>query len=58
MRNFIIKEINKDDIMKVAKVAAVPGETIHTMPFPADADTVYGASLAANPGRFYSDFKE
>ena len=54
-----IKEINKDDIMKVAQAAAAPGETIHAMPFPVDADTVYGAILAAdNLGHFYSDFEE
>ena len=42
------------DIMEVAKASAVAGETIHNMPFPVTAETVYAAIWGADAiGRLY-----
>ncbi|WP_284143003.1 glycerol dehydrogenase [Caloranaerobacter azorensis] len=43
-----IKEINHDDIMKVAKASCAEGETIHNMPFKVTPETVYSAILTAD----------
>ncbi len=43
-----VKDITEDKIRAVAKATAVPGETIHNMPFPVTEDDVYGAIMVAN----------
>ncbi|KOR26575.1 glycerol dehydrogenase [Clostridium sp. L74] len=43
-----IKEINKEDIMKVAKATCAEGETIFNMPFKVTYDDVYAAILTAD----------
>ena len=43
-----IKEVNKEQIMEVAKLACAEGDTLHNMPFPVDPDKVYAAILAAD----------
>ena len=48
-----ITEVNKDDIMAVAKAACAQGESIHNMPFPVTPDMVYAAILGADAlGRY------
>lgn len=50
-----IKEVTTEKIMAVAKAATVEGETIHNMPFPVTADTVYAAIMTADAmGKEYS----
>lgn len=39
---------DRDDLMTVAEAATMPGETIHNMPFPVDADIVCDAMVAAD----------
>ncbi|WP_251862396.1 glycerol dehydrogenase [Clostridium sp. Marseille-Q2269] len=49
-----IKEINEEDIMKVAKVTCADGETIFNMPFEVTYQDVYAAILTAdNLGKLY-----
>ena len=49
-----IKNTSHEKIMAVAEAASAPGETIHNMPFPVTADTVYAAIMAADAiGRYY-----
>jgi glycerol dehydrogenase len=49
-----IKEVNPDDIMKVAEASCAEGETIHNMPFKVTPEDVYAAILAADSlGRQY-----
>ena len=49
-----LADATEEDIMKVAKASAVEGETIHNMPFPVTAETVYAAIWAADAlGRSY-----
>lgn len=49
-----IDEVTPDKIRAVAEAAAVEGETIHNMPFPVTADTVYAAIMAADAlGEYY-----
>lgn len=49
-----LTDVSREDIRKVAEAASAPGESIHNMPFPVDADKVYAAILAADAlGRFY-----
>jgi glycerol dehydrogenase len=43
-----VKEITPEKVMKVAKGATAPGETIHNMPFEVTAEMVYGAIYAAD----------
>ncbi len=43
-----IDEIKYEEIMKVAELAAVDGETIHNMPFPVTPESVYAAIIAAD----------
>ncbi|WP_315081560.1 glycerol dehydrogenase [uncultured Clostridium sp.] len=43
-----IKNIDKDDIMRVAEACCAEGETIHNMPFDITAYDVYAAILTAN----------
>ncbi len=43
-----ITEVKPEEIMAVAKAAAVEGETIHNMPFPVTAEDVYAAILTAD----------
>jgi glycerol dehydrogenase len=39
---------DRDDLLTAAKAATMPGETIHNMPFPVDADIVCDAMIAAD----------
>ncbi len=49
-----LADVSREEIRKVAEAASAPGESIHNMPFPVDADKVYAAILAADAlGRFY-----
>ena len=43
-----IKEINEEDLRKVAEIATAEGSTIHNMPFAVTADDVYAAILTAD----------
>ncbi|MGN2368856.1 glycerol dehydrogenase [Clostridium cagae] len=43
-----IKNVNKDDIMRVAEACCAEGETIHNMPFKITPYDVYAAILTAN----------
>lgn len=43
-----INEINKEEIMNVAKISCDINETIHNMPFEVDCDKVYAAILTAD----------
>ena len=49
-----VKEINKDRLLEVARLACAEGETIHNMPFKVDEDKVCSAIIAADAmGRFF-----
>lgn len=49
-----LADVSREELRKVAEAASAPGESIHNMPFPVDADKVYAAILAADAlGRFY-----
>ncbi|MBF1053037.1 MAG: glycerol dehydrogenase [Peptostreptococcus sp.] len=49
-----VKEINKDRLLEVARLACAEGETIHNMPFEVDEDKVCSAIIAADAmGRFF-----
>lgn len=43
-----VKEINKEALMEVAKLATAEGETIHNMPFAVTAEDVFAAILTAD----------
>lgn len=43
-----VKEGIEEKIMAVAKATCAEGETIHNMPFPVSAESVYAAILAAD----------
>ena len=43
-----VKDPSEADLRKVAEMTAVPGETIHNMPFTVTAETVYDALLGAD----------
>jgi len=43
-----VKEVNPDDIMKVAVASSVEGETIHNMLCPIDAKVVYAGIMTAD----------
>ncbi len=43
-----VTEVNPDDMMEVAKLAAAPGETIHNMPFKVTPESVYAAIMTAD----------
>lgn len=49
-----IKEVNKDQLMEVAKLACSPDDTLGNMPFTVTPDDVYAAIIAADAlGRTY-----
>lgn len=48
LKDLGIVEITPEKIMAVAKAAAAEGETIHNMPFPVTAESVYGAIITAD----------
>ena len=49
-----VKEINKDRLLEVARLACAEGETIHNMPFEVDEGKVCSAIIAADAmGRFF-----
>ncbi len=48
LKDMGIKEINRDDIMKVAEASCAEGETIYNMPFPVTAEDVFAAILTAD----------
>lgn len=51
-----VKSVTREKIMAVAQAASAPGETIHNMPFPVTADSVYAAIMAADAiGHYYLD---
>jgi glycerol dehydrogenase len=39
---------DRDDLMRAAKAATMPGETIHNLPFSVDAEMVCDAMIAAD----------
>jgi glycerol dehydrogenase len=41
-------DADRDDLITAAKAATMPGETIHNMPFPVDAEMVCDAMIAAD----------
>ena len=43
-----VKDGIEEKILAVAKATCAEGETIHNMPFPVTAQSVYGAILAAD----------
>jgi glycerol dehydrogenase len=43
-----VKELNHDKLLEVAQGATEEGETIHNMPFPVTAESVYAALLTAH----------
>lgn len=43
-----LKEVNKNQILEVAKAATLAGETIHNMPFEVSVEDVYAAILVAD----------
>ncbi len=43
-----VKELNLDKLMEVAEASCAEGETIHNMPFPVTAKSVYAALLTAH----------
>jgi len=43
-----VKELNNDKLMEVAKASCSEGETIHNMPFPVTAKSVFAAILTAH----------
>ncbi|MFW5972335.1 MAG: hypothetical protein ACOCRL_02485 [Bacillota bacterium] len=43
-----LKEVTRDNIMKVSKASVVEDETIHNLPFNVDADMVCDAIIAAD----------
>ncbi len=48
LKDMGLKEINKEDIMKVAKATCTEGETIFNMPFKVTYYDVYAAILTAD----------
>lgn len=43
-----VKELNNEKLMEVAEASCAEGETIHNMPFPVTAQSVYAAILTAH----------
>lgn len=43
-----VKELNKEKLMEVAEASCAEGETIHNMPFPVTAKSVFSALLTAH----------
>ena len=51
-----VENPTQEQLMEVAKLACADGDTLHNMPFPVDADSVYAAILAADElGKYYTD---
>ena len=51
-----VEHPDKDQLMEVAKLACADSDTLHNMPFPVDAESVYAAILAADElGKYYTD---
>ena len=48
LKDLGVKEVTGEKIMKVAVAATAKGESIHNMPFPVSAESVYAAILAAD----------
>lgn len=48
LKDIGIVEVTEEKIMAVAKAATAEGETIHNMPFPVTAESVYAAILTAD----------
>lgn len=54
-----VKEVNKEEIMEVAKLVCSPDDTIGNMPFEVTVDDVYSAILAADQlGHYYKNQKK
>lgn len=51
-----VENPTREQLMEVAKLACADSDTLHNMPFPVDADSVYAAILAADElGKYYTD---
>ena len=51
-----VENPTQEQLMEVAKLACADADTLHNMPFPVDADSVYAAILAADElGKYYTD---
>lgn len=51
-----VEHPTQEQLMEVAKLACADADTLHNMPFPVDADSVYAAILAADElGKYYTD---
>lgn len=48
LKDLGVLEVTEEKIMAVAKAATAEGETIHNMPFPVTAESVYAAILTAD----------
>ena len=52
-----VENPTQEQLMEVAKLACADADTLHNMPFPVDAESVYAAILAADElGKYYTDF--
>lgn len=51
-----VENPTQEQLMEVAKLACADADTLHNMPFPVDAESVYAAILAADElGKYYTD---
>ena len=51
-----VENPTQEQLMEVAKLACADADTLHNMPIPVDADSVYAAILAADElGKYYTD---
>jgi glycerol dehydrogenase len=51
-----IQEVNQEEIMEVARLAAAEGDTLGNMPFAVTAEDVYAAIMAADAlGRCFTE---
>lgn len=51
-----VENPTQEQLMEVAKLACADADTLHNMPFPVDAASVYAAILAADElGKYYTD---
>lgn len=51
-----VENPTQEQLMEVAKLACADADTLHNMPFPVNAESVYAAILAADElGKYYTD---
>lgn len=48
LKDLGVTEVTKEKIMTVAAASVIPEESVHNMPFPVNAESVYAAILAAD----------